>query len=163
MVWPLNRRFKDGKLLTPPLLGYDRPKDVTGRYIKYAPLEINKAEARIVNFIYDAYLIGWSKERIANFLTEIGCQTKTGATEWSAGSIYYILSNERYCGDVLTWKPSRRIYLITRIKRIIRTEISISIKITIAQLSVRKNLKLFKCFWKIESSICAVSCLFSAL
>ena len=54
MVWPLNRRFKDGKLLTPPLLGYDRPKDVTGRYIKYAPLEINKAEARIVNFIYDA-------------------------------------------------------------------------------------------------------------
>ena len=78
MVWPLNRRFKDGKLLTPPLLGYDRPKDVTGRYIKYAPLEINKAEARIVNFIYDAYLIGWSKERIANFLTEIGCQTKTG-------------------------------------------------------------------------------------
>ena len=104
MVWPLNRRFKDGKLLTPPLLGYDRPKDVTGRYIKYAPLEINKAEARIVNFIYDAYLIGWSKERIANFLTEIGCQTKTGATEWSTGSIYYILSNERYCGDVLTWK-----------------------------------------------------------
>ena len=104
MVWSLNQRFKDGKLLTPPLLGYDRPKDVTGRYIKYAPLEVNEAEARIVNFIYDAYLIGWSKEKIANFLTEIGCQTKTGATEWSTGSIHYILSNERYCGDVLTWK-----------------------------------------------------------
>ena len=104
MVWSLNQRFKDGKLLTPPLLGYDRPKDVTGRYIKYAPLEVNEAEARIVNFIYDAYLIGWSKEKIANFLTELGCQTKTGATEWSTGSIHYILSNERYCGDVLTWK-----------------------------------------------------------
>ena len=31
MVWSLNQRFKDGKLLTPPLLGDDRPKDVTGR------------------------------------------------------------------------------------------------------------------------------------
>ena len=104
MVWSLEQRFKDGKLLTPPLLGYDRPKDITGRYIKYAPLEINESEARIVNFIYDAYLSGWSQERIANFLTEIGCQTKTGGREWNTGSISYILSNERYCGDVLTWK-----------------------------------------------------------
>ncbi len=104
MVWSLEQRFKDGKLLTPPLLGYDRPKDITGRYIKYAPLVINESEARIVNFIYDAYLSGWSQERIANFLTEIGCQTKTGGREWNTGSISYILSNERYCGDVLTWK-----------------------------------------------------------
>ena len=104
MVWSLEQRFKDGKLLTPPLLGYDRPKDITGRYIKYAPLEINESEARIVNFIYDAYLSGWSQERIANFLTEIGCLTKTGGREWNTGSISYILSNERYCGDVLTWK-----------------------------------------------------------
>ena len=57
-----------------------------------------------MNFIFDAYLIGWSKERIANFLTEAGCRTKTGSTEWRMGSINYILSNERYCGDVLTWK-----------------------------------------------------------
>ena len=104
MVWSLEQRFKDGKLLTPPLLGYDRPKDITGRYIKYAPLEINESEARIVNFIYDAYLSGWSQERIASFLTEIGCLTKTGGREWNTGSISYILSNERYCGDVLTWK-----------------------------------------------------------
>jgi len=104
MIWSLNQRFKDGKLLTPPLLGYDRPRDVTGRYIKYAPLIINEPEARIVNFIFDTYLIGWSQEKIANFLTEIGCQTKTGSKEWNAGSIGYILTNERYCGDVLTWK-----------------------------------------------------------
>lgn len=104
MVWSLTQRFKDGKLLTPPLLGYDRPKDVTGRYIKYAPLEINKQEARIVVFIYDAYLSGWSQEDIARFLTKIGARTKTGATEWTSSTIGYILSNERYCGDVLTWK-----------------------------------------------------------
>lgn len=104
MNWSLSQRFKDGKLLTPALLGYDRPKDVTNRYIKYAPLTVNEGEARIVRFIYDAYLAGWSQESIASFLTDIGCETKTGATEWNSASIAYILTNERYCGNVLTWK-----------------------------------------------------------
>lgn len=104
MNWSLIQRFKDGKLLTPALLGYERPRDVTGRYIKYAPLKINEFEAAIVRFIYDAYLYGWTQEEIANFLTDIGCKTKTGGTEWSSGSIGYILTNERYCGNVLTWK-----------------------------------------------------------
>ena len=104
MNWSLTQRFKDGKLLTPAPLGYDRPKDVTGRYIKYAPLKINESEAKTVRFIYDAYLSGWSQENIAAFLTDIGCETKTGCTQWRSSSIGYILTNERYCGNVLTWK-----------------------------------------------------------
>ena len=104
MNWSLQQRFKDGKLLTPAPLGYDRPKDVTGRYIKYAPLEVNESEARIVRFIYDAYLAGWSQDQIASLLTDIGCETKSGGTEWNSGSVGYILTNERYCGSVLTWK-----------------------------------------------------------
>ncbi|MBQ7146284.1 MAG: recombinase family protein [Lachnospiraceae bacterium] len=104
MNWSLSQRFKDGKLLTPALLGYDRPKDVTGRYIKYAPLKINESEAKIVRFIFDAYLFGWSMEAIAAFLKDIGCYTKAGNVDWSSGSIGYILTNERYCGSVLTWK-----------------------------------------------------------
>ncbi len=104
MNWSLQQRFKDGKLLTPAPLGYDRPKDVTGRYIKYAPLEVNEAEAKVVRFIYDAYLSGWSQEQIASFLTDIGCETKSGGTGWNTASIGYILTNERYCGNVLTWK-----------------------------------------------------------
>ena len=104
MNWSLQQRFKDGKLLTPAPLGYDRPKDVTGRYIKYAPLEINEEEAKTVRFIYDAYLSGWSQEQIANFLMDIGCETKTGGAAWNSSSVGYILTNERYCGSVLTWK-----------------------------------------------------------
>lgn len=104
MNWSLMQRFKDGKLLTPALLGYDRTRDVAGRYEKYAPLVINESEANIVRFIYDAYLYGWTQEEIADFLTDIGCKTKTGRTEWSSSSIGYILTNERYCGNVLTWK-----------------------------------------------------------
>ena len=104
MNWSLQQRFKDGKLLTPAPLGYDRPQDVTGRYIKYAPLEVNEQEAKIVRMIYDAYLAGWSQGEIAEFLTDIGCETKSGGTTWSSSSIGYILTNERYCGNVLTWK-----------------------------------------------------------
>lgn len=104
MNWSLQQRFKDGKLLTPALLGYDRQKDVTGRYVKYAPLVINEDEAKTVRFIFEAYLSGWSTEDIAAFLTDIQCRTKTGSTEWNSGSVGYILNNERYCGNVLTWK-----------------------------------------------------------
>ena len=104
MNWSLQQRFKDGKLLTPALLGYDRPKDVTGRYIKYAPLTINEREAKIVRFIYDAYLAGYTQEEIAAILTDIGCETKSGGKGWNGASIGYILTNERYCGNVLTWK-----------------------------------------------------------
>lgn len=104
MNWSLQQRFKDGKLLTPAPLGYDRQKDSAGHYIKYAPLLVNAAEAHIVRFIYDAYLSGWSQESIAAFLTDIGCQTKTGSTDWTSSAIGYILTNERYVGNVLTWK-----------------------------------------------------------
>lgn len=104
MNWSLQQRFKDGKLLTPAPLGYDRQKDSADHYIKYAPLLVNEAEARIVRFIYDAYLSGWSQESIANFLKDIGCLTKTGSTDWTTSAIGYILTNERYVGNVLTWK-----------------------------------------------------------
>ncbi len=104
MNWSLHQRFKDGKLLTPAPLGYDRQRDSAGHYIKYAPLVINEVEARIVRFIYDAYQAGWSSEKIAAFLTDLGCRTKSGGTVWSNGTIGYILTNERYCGNVLTWK-----------------------------------------------------------
>ncbi len=104
MIWSLAQRFKDCKLLTPPLLGYDRPRDAAGNYIKYAPLQVNESEANIVRFIFDAYLYGWSQERIAGFLSDIGCRTKTGSAQWNSGSVGYVLQNERYCGDILTWK-----------------------------------------------------------
>ena len=104
MNWSLSQRFRDGKLLTPAPLGYDRPRDSSGHYIKYAPLEINESEAKIVRFIFDAYLSGWSQEEIAALLKDINCRTKTGKSDWSGSTVGYILTNERYCGNVLTWK-----------------------------------------------------------
>ena len=104
MFWSLQQRFKSGKLLTPELLGYSRPRDAAGHYIKYGRLEIVENEAQIVRFIFDAFLAGKSPREIAALLTDIECPTKTGMEQWSEGSIGYILRNERYCGNVLTWK-----------------------------------------------------------
>lgn len=104
MNWSIEERNKNGQLLTPALLGYDRPRNAVGDYVKYGILQINEAEAAIVRFIFGAYLRGMSQVEIAAFLTDIGCKTKKGNTEWSPGSIAYILTNERYCGNVLTWK-----------------------------------------------------------
>ena len=104
MNWSLKERFKHGQLLTPELFGYRRPRDEVGNYIKYGKLEIEESEAAVVRFIYNAFLAGYSTENIAEMLTDIGVTTKAGKTSWNAGSVGYILRNERYCGSVLTWK-----------------------------------------------------------
>ena len=104
MNWSLRERFKNKHLLTPELFGYNRPRDVVGRFIKDAPLEICESEAQVVRFIFDSFLAGFSTTAIAELLTDMGVLTKTGNAKWNEGSIAYILRNERYCGNVLTWK-----------------------------------------------------------
>lgn len=44
---------------------------------------------------------------IAEILTDAVIPTKTGKSECSVASLRYILSNERYCGSILTWKIFR--------------------------------------------------------
>lgn len=104
MVWSLKERFKNKKLLTPELYGYRRPRDAAGKYIKEGGLETDEAEAAVVRFIFNSFLAGYSTENIAAILTDLGLPTKIGNQKWSAGSVNYILRNERYCGSVLTWK-----------------------------------------------------------
>lgn len=104
MVWSLQQRFKSGKLLMPELYGYSRERDVTGRYIRDAKLQIVESEAKVIRFIFDSFLLGYPLKGICEILNELGIPTKTGLDKWNDGTIRYILSNERYCGDVLTWK-----------------------------------------------------------
>jgi hypothetical protein len=88
----------------PELLGYSRERDAIGRYMKDAPLTIVESEARIVKFIFNAFTAEYSMDSIADMLNEMQVPTKTGRNVWSISSLKYILSNERYCGRVLTWK-----------------------------------------------------------
>jgi len=89
-------RFSRGIFLTPPLLGYDNNED--------GALVINEVEASIVKLIFYMYLHGRSTGDIAETLTLLGLRSKKGNTNWSAGSVYGVLTNERHCGRVLSRK-----------------------------------------------------------
>ena len=103
-IWSIQERFKTGHLLLPEPFGFIRERDAIGRYLKSAPLEVYEPEARVVRFIFDAFLLNYHPSTIADILTELQIPTKTGKRQWSQSSIEYILSNERYCGNVTTWK-----------------------------------------------------------
>lgn len=105
----IEMRFKRGIFLTPPLLGYDR--DEEGNLI------INEEEAKTVRLIFFSYLYGYSTQKIADALTELERLTKKGNQVWSAGSVLQILSNERYCGDVLARKTFTPNYLNHKSKK----------------------------------------------
>ena len=105
----IEMRFKRGIFLTPKLLGYDNDEN--------GGLVINEDEAKVVRLIFFSYLYGYSASQIADALTELECFTKKGNQYWSAGSVLQILSNERYCGDVLARKTYTPNYLNHKSKK----------------------------------------------
>lgn len=102
-------RFKRGIFLTPKLLGYDH--DENGNLV------INEEEAKTVRLIFFSYLFGYTSQQIADALTDLDRLTKRGNDVWSSGSVLQILSNERYCGDVLARKTFTPNYLNHKSKR----------------------------------------------
>lgn len=105
----IEMRFKRGIFLTPVLLGYDH--DENGNLV------INEDEANTVRLIFFSYLYGYSAQKIADALTELERLTKKGNQSWSAGSVLQILTNERYCGDVLARKTFTPNYLNHKSKK----------------------------------------------
>lgn len=104
MLWSLKERFKNQRLLMPEPYGFRRQRTPAGKYDLNAKLEIDENEAVVVRFIYDAFLAGYSFQSICDILYDLRIPTKTGKEKWNPGSLRYILTNERYCGNVLTWK-----------------------------------------------------------
>ena len=80
-------------------------KNTIGYYRDYAGmLKIEPAEAQIVEYIYDSYLEGASFTAIADSLTQQGIRSPKGMPCWKPGTIRGILTNEKYCGNVLYQK-----------------------------------------------------------
>ncbi len=105
----IEMRFKRGIFLTPVLLGYDHDED--------GNLVVNEDEAKTVRLIFFSYLYGYSASQIADALTELERYTKKGNQNWSSGSVLQILTNERYCGDVLARKTFTPNYLNHKSKK----------------------------------------------
>ena len=104
MIWSLKERFKNQRLLMPEPYGFSRERNAAGKYDLNARLQIVEEEAEIVRFIFDAFLAGFTLQSICDILDDLGVPTKTGNAKWTQAAVRYILSNERYCGNVLTWK-----------------------------------------------------------
>lgn len=105
----IEMRFKRGIFLTPTLLGYDH--DENGNLV------INEDEAKTVRLIFFSYLYGYTTQQIADALTDLERLTKRGNMFWSAASVLQILTNERYCGDVLARKTFTPNYLNHKSKK----------------------------------------------
>lgn len=67
-------------------------------------LVIVPEEADIVRGIYRAYLEGYSPLLIAKLLQSEGIAAPGGGDLWYASTVSHILSNEKYCGDLLLQK-----------------------------------------------------------
>ncbi len=95
--WSNQKRYKQGKFQISPIkiMGYD--KDENG------DLVINQAEAEIVKRVFREYLGGKGTGSIARSLNEENLPTITGV-KWRSSTIGRMVTNEKYCGDVLLQK-----------------------------------------------------------
>jgi len=96
--WGIVRGFQEGKVFCNTLrfLGYDKNEN--------GELVINEEEAKIVRRIYKEYLEGKSYNKIAKGLMKDGISTVTGNKKWWDSTVTLILTNEKYCGDLLQQK-----------------------------------------------------------
>ena len=93
--WRIQKMFEQGRPNTGRMLGY---------YLKDGQLVIIPEEAKIVCQIFTDYLSGMGRLAIAKKLNEMKVPTVRGTGEWREGSIYRILHNEKYTGDMLLQK-----------------------------------------------------------
>lgn len=96
--WTIRSKFTQGRMFsidTNRLLGYDKTED--------KELIINEEEAVIVRMIFELYLSGLSSVQVAMQLNNLGIPSYKNH-KWVAQRVLYIISNEKYTGDLLLQK-----------------------------------------------------------
>ena len=97
VAWGIHQRMRTGTYAFRYTFGYKKNTE-TGKP------EIDFAEAEIVKSIFENYLSGSSLDDIKAMLERNGVRTSKGKAEWSKAIIKAMLTNEKYCGDVLLQK-----------------------------------------------------------
>lgn len=103
--WRIREDFKQGSIPTITMLGYRRNLD--------GGLEIEPYEAEVVRSIFWDFLGGMGKQAIANKLNDLDIPTRRGTT-WHIDAVGYILSNEKYVGNLLLQKTFLENHLTKR-------------------------------------------------
>ncbi len=100
VTWGQRKRFADGKVSMPykQFLGYDKGEK------KNDPPIINEEQAETVKLIYRLFLEGKTPGGIAKHLMSHGISSPAGKERWQSGTVYSILTNEKYTGDALLQK-----------------------------------------------------------
>ena len=95
--WRIHKDFEQGILPknVQNIYGYKRTED--------GGFEIIPEEAKVVQEIYNLYLDGFGFLKIAKHLNKLGVSSNT-RENWSDKKVKYILSNEKYVGDLLLQK-----------------------------------------------------------
>ena len=108
--WRIQSDFEQGILpmSVQNIYGYKRTPD--------GGLEIVQDEAEIVRRIYSMFLEGDGSLKIARTLTEEGVQSNSN-DRWTEKKVRYILSNEKYIGDLLLQKSYRTDHLTKKTRR----------------------------------------------
>ncbi len=96
MRWSVQKRMQNGtyKIARPPF-GFD---------IINGDLEVNEAQAQIVNQIFKLYISGYGLQKIADILNENNVPSSQKRKKWTADIVKYILKNERYIGNAVFQK-----------------------------------------------------------
>lgn len=89
--WRIRRKYEKGEPVTGNALGY---RLVDGTFW------IDEEEEQTVKRIFCMYLSGMGRIAIAKKLNEEGVSTRLGKAKWHPSSIYTILTNEKYRGDL---------------------------------------------------------------
>ena len=89
---------KVGTLKIPCYRLYGYEKDADGKFC------IIPEQAEVVREIYERYKNGASLRNLKDWLEENQIKTVLGTADWSISVIKGILTNEKYCGDVLLQK-----------------------------------------------------------
>ena len=96
MRWSYQKRMQSGEFnCTCPAYGY--------RLVK-GEMTIEETEAIVVRRIFNLYLQGLGTQAIANILNDEVVPRRYGHSKWHSATIKYIITNERYMGDVLLQK-----------------------------------------------------------
>ena len=95
--WRIRNEFKQGKMpmSLKRLYGYIRTSD--------GGFEIVEDEAEVIRYIFNAYLEGLSVKTITTKLIADSAPPPNGI-KWGQKAVRYILSNEKYIGDLLLQK-----------------------------------------------------------
>ena len=102
--WAIQHCFKKGKayLNTNRFMGYDTDKN--------GNLVINRKQAKTVRYIFDRFEEGMSYTSIGRELRDMGVKPIFNGS-WQGTIILGMLSNEKYCGDLLMQKTFTIDYL----------------------------------------------------